>query len=122
MDKLSDEILVKLKKSITGEVKNDPVTKVLYSTDASIHKMTPLGVVFPRNLNELQRIVALADEYQVPLIPRGSGSSLAGQAIGNGLIIDCSRYLTRLVELNPEDKSAVVEPGLILDDLNRAAR
>lgn len=122
MDQLSSEIVAKLKSSITGEVKTDPITKVLYSTDASIHKIEPLGVAFPRNLDELETIVLLADRYNIPLIPRGSGSSLAGQSIGKGLIIDCSRYLNKLVGINREENTAIVEPGLILDDLNRAAK
>ena len=122
IEKLSFEILADLKNEIKGGVKTDPVTRVLYSTDASIHKIEPIGVAFPRDLDELQKIVALANEYQIPLIPRGSGSSLAGQAIGKGLIIDCSRHLTKVVDINQEERSAVVEPGLVLDDFNRAVR
>ena len=122
MNQLPQEFVEKLKSSIKGEVKTDPVTRVLYSTDASIHKIEPLGVVFPCNLEELETIVKLCDQYTIPLIPRGSGSSLAGQSIGDGLIIDCSRYLNKLVEINQEGKYVVVEPGLILDDLNRTVK
>jgi FAD/FMN-containing dehydrogenase/Fe-S oxidoreductase len=122
MDQLSSEIVSKIKSSISGEIKTDRITRVLYSTDASIHKIEPLGVVLPRTIDELETIVTLADQYQIPLIPRGSGSSLAGQSIGKGLIIDCSRYLNKLIEINREEKSAVVEPGLILDDLNCVAK
>lgn len=116
---LPTEVLDKLTRSISGEIKVDATTRILFSTDASIHKILPLGVVFPRNIDDLQSIVTIANQYKIPLIPRGSGSSLAGQSIGNGLIIDCSRYLNKLVEINIEEKTAVVEPGLILDDLNR---
>src|SRR5512137_2622490 len=122
MDELSADVLTDLRKAITGEVKSDPVTRVLYSTDASIHSIPPLGVVFPRHQDELSAIVSIADKYRIPLIPRGSGSSLAGQAIGSGLIIDCSRYLTKLVDINPDARTVTVEPGLILDDMNREAR
>ena len=122
MDELIPEIVAKLKSFITGEVKTDPVTRVLYSTDASIHKIVPMGVVFPRNIDELIPIVKLAHQYNIPLIPRGSGSSLAGQAIGSGVIIDCSRYVNKLVHINCEEQTALVEPGLILDDLNREAK
>ncbi len=121
MDELIPEVIAKLKSSITGEVKTDLITRVLYSTDASIHKIKPLGVVFPRNTDELVSIVNIASQYTIPLIPRGSGSSLAGQAIGAGLIIDCSRYINKLVQINREEQTAVVEPGLVLDDLNREA-
>jgi FAD/FMN-containing dehydrogenase/Fe-S oxidoreductase len=122
MDELIPEIVAKLESSITGEVKTDPVTRVLYSTDASIHKIVPMGVVFPRNIDELIPIVKLSNQYNIPLIPRGSGSSLAGQAVGSGVIIDCSRYVNRLVQINREEQTAIVEPGLILDDLNREAK
>jgi len=122
MAQLSSEVLSKIKSSIKGEIKTDRVTRLLYSTDASIHKIEPLGVVFPRNIDELDTIVTLAGQYQIPLIARGSGSSLAGQSIGNGLIIDCSRYLNKLIEINRDDNTAIAEPGLILDDLNKAAK
>ena len=122
MDQLSSEILSSIKNSINGEIKTDRVTRILYSTDASIHKIEPLGVVFPQNCEDIETIVALAYQYNIPLIARGSGSSLAGQSIGNGLIIDCSRYINKLIEINPDENTAVVEPGLIVDDLNRAAR
>jgi FAD/FMN-containing dehydrogenase len=82
MDDLSMEILTELRKSITGEVKTDPITRILYSTDASIHKIQPLGVAFPRNIDEINELVRIANLYNFPLIARGSGSSLAGQSIG----------------------------------------
>jgi FAD/FMN-containing dehydrogenase/Fe-S oxidoreductase len=122
MDELLPEVVAKLKSSITGEIKTDPVTKVLYSTDASIHKIEPMGVVFPRNTEELIPIVQICNQYKIPIIPRGSGSSLAGQSIGSGLIIDCSRYINKLVSISPDEQTAIVEPGLILDDLNLAAK
>jgi len=122
MDDLLPEVITKLKSSITGEIKTDPITRVLFSTDASIHKVKPLGVVFPRNTDDLIPIVNICNQYHVPLIPRGSGSGLAGQSIGNGLIIDCSRYINKLLEINPEEQTAIVEPGLILDELNRVAK
>ncbi len=122
MDELTADIAAKLKSSITGEVRTDPITRVLFSTDASIHQIEPLGVVFPRNIDELIPITQICGQYKIPIIARGSGSGLAGQSIGKGLIVDCSRYLNRLVEINPEELTATVEPGLILDDLNREAK
>jgi FAD/FMN-containing dehydrogenase/Fe-S oxidoreductase len=122
MDDLSAEIAEIIKKSITGEIKTDPISRVLYSTDASIHQIKPLGVVFPKDIDDLNAIMSISNEYNVPLVPRGSGSSLAGQAIGNGLIIDCSRYLNKSISINPEEMTAVVDPGVVLDDLNRAAK
>ena len=79
MDELIPEFIAELDNSISGEIKTDPITRVLYSTDASIHQIKPLGVVFPRDGDELMQVVSLCHQYHVPLIPRGSGSSLAGQ-------------------------------------------
>jgi FAD/FMN-containing dehydrogenase/Fe-S oxidoreductase len=120
MAEINHEFVAELQKAIRGEIKTDLITRTLFSTDASIHKIEPLGVVFPQNTDELIPIVKLCNKYHIPVIPRGSGSGLAGQAIGSGLIIDCSRYLNRLVNINTEEQTAIVEPGLILDDLNRA--
>jgi FAD/FMN-containing dehydrogenase/Fe-S oxidoreductase len=120
MDEINQDFSAELQKRISGEIKTDRITRTLYSTDASIHKIDPLGVVFPRNGDELIPIVKLCDQYQIPIIPRGSGSGLAGQAIGRGLIVDCSKYLNHLISINPEEQTATVEPGLVLDDLNRA--
>jgi FAD/FMN-containing dehydrogenase len=119
---LLPEVIAKLHSSITGEIKTDPVTRVLYSTDASIQKIEPLGVVFPHHIDELIPIVEICNQYHIPVIARGSGSGLAGQAIGAGLIVDCSRYTDHLVRVNIEEQTATVEPGLILDDLNRAVK
>lgn len=115
------EFIYKLSGSVKGEIRTDHVSRVLYSTDASIYQVEPLGVFFPRDFDEIAAVLHCADEFEVPIIPRGAGSGLAGQAIGAGLIIDCSRYLDQLIEINPEDRSAIVGPGLILSELNRAA-
>ncbi len=122
MEQLPPEFVVELKKLISGEIKTDPVSRVLFSTDASIHQIEPLGVVFPRSSDELIPIVNLCSQYGVPVIPRGSGSGLTGGCIGQGLVIDCSRYLNHLVSINPDERTAVVEPGLVLDDFNRIAK
>ncbi len=119
---LNSDITEKLSRRISGEIKTDPITRVLYSTDASIHKIEPLGVVFPRHADEVAPIVETCTEYGISVIPRGSGSGLAGQAIGRGLIIDCSLHMNRLVSINPEEQEAVVEPGMVLDDFNRLAK
>jgi FAD/FMN-containing dehydrogenase len=121
MPVLPAEFINQLRKMIVGELRTDLATRKLYSTDGSIYQIEPLGVVFPQVTDDLQAIVQAAADYKIPVLPRGSGSSLAGQAIGPALIIDCSRHLNRLVEINPEECTATVEPGLILTELNRAA-
>ncbi len=121
MSGLPPDLIDALRRTLTGEVRTDRVTRVLYSTDASIYQIEPLGVVLPRTLDDLNAAVELASRYGVPVLPRGSGSSLAGQAVGEALILDTSRYLDRIVRIDPEARTATVEPGVILADLNRAA-
>ncbi len=118
---LSPDFLGELKKRFTGDLRLDPASRVLYSTDASMYQIEPLGVAIPKTQDDLQAAVELAAKYKIPILPRGSGSSLGGQAIGEALILDCSRYLDSIIEINPKTHSAVVEPGVILADLNRAA-
>ncbi len=113
--------LIDALKNAQIEARFDLPTRILYSTDASIYQIAPLGVAFPKSLDELAGTVELAASFDIPVLARGSGSSLGGQAIGHALILDCSRYLTRILEINPEDRSAVVEPGVILSSLNKAA-
>ena len=118
---LNPDFIAELRKRFTGDIRLDLGSRVLYSTDASIYQIEPLGVVIPRTQDDLHRVVELAAKYKVPILPRGSGSSLAGQAIGEALILDCSRWLDQIVDINPESKTAMVEPGVILSTLNRAA-
>ncbi|HRQ23760.1 MAG TPA: FAD-binding oxidoreductase, partial [Anaerolineales bacterium] len=114
---MNPDFLYELRKRFTGGIRLDTASKILYSTDASIYQIEPLGVAIPKTQEDLE----LAAKYKIPILPRGSGSSLAGQAIGEALILDCSRWLDSIVEINPEEHYAVVEPGVILSNLNRAA-
>ncbi len=118
---LSPDFLNELKKRFTGDLRVDPASKALYSTDASMYQIEPLGVAIPKTQDDLQAAVELAAKYEIPILPRGAGSSLAGQAIGEALILDCSRYLDSILEIDSETHSAVVEPGVVLAVLNRAA-
>jgi len=115
------DLIADLEKAITGEVAFDLASRLLYSTDASLYQIEPLGVVFPRTLDELSAVVEIAADHQVPLLARGAGSSLAGQAVGNALVIDCSRYLDHIIEINPQEKTAKVQPGVIMSTLNQQA-
>ena len=94
---------------------------MLYSTDASIYQIEPLGVIFPRVADDLNAIVEICAREHSPIIVRGAGSGLAGQAIGRAWIVDCSRYLNRLLEIDPQARTALVEPGVVLNTLNREA-
>ncbi len=110
-----------LRKRIKGSIRIDKVSRLLYSTDASIYSIEPLGVVIPENQEDLIATVEMAAKYKIPILPRGSGSSLAGQAIGPALILDCSKFLDRIIKIDPESRTAEVEPGVILANLNREA-
>src|SRR5512136_1588500 len=106
---LHPDFVDELRRRFTGDIRNDHASRVLYSTDASIYQIEPLGVVIPRTQDDLQAAVELAAKYRVPILARGSGTSLAGQAIGEALIIDCSRWLDNLVEIDAEARTATVE-------------
>ena len=110
-----------LRSDFRGEIRNDLASRILYSTDASIYQIEPLGVVFPKTQEDLHAAVELAARYKIPILPRGSGTSLAGQAVGEALILDCSRWLDSRIEIDPEAQTALVEPGVILSKLNAAA-
>ncbi len=116
------DCLATLARRIDGDVRSDMYSRVLYSTDASIYRVLPLGVVLPRTRDEVQEIVETAAEYGVPVLPRASGSSLAGQAVNEALVIDVSRHLDGILEIHPESRRVRVEPGVVLGRLNRRLR
>jgi len=118
---LPRDFISELQKHFSGDIRLDYASRVLYSTDASIYQIEPLGVVLPKTQDDLVAVVELAAHYKIPILPRGSGSSLAGQAIGPALILDCSRYLDKIVDIDPGARTAKVEPGVVLAILNQAA-
>jgi FAD/FMN-containing dehydrogenase/Fe-S oxidoreductase len=107
---------------ITGEIHFDKISRALYATDASVYQIEPLGVVIPRSRHDLIRLVTICAEYRCPITMRGGGTSQAGQAIGPGLVVDTSKHLTTLLDLNVAERWARVEPGLVLDELNAQLR
>jgi FAD/FMN-containing dehydrogenase/Fe-S oxidoreductase len=110
-----------LRAAITGEVRFDEYSQVLYASDGSIYQARPAGVVFPRDTAEVQAAVRVAADHDVPVLPRGAGSSLAGQAVGPGcVVLDLSRYMDDLLSVDPEAKRATVQPGLVQDHLDAA--
>ena len=114
-----DDIESALKSRVSGEVKFDPFTRVLYSTDASIYQMEPVGVVIPRNVEDVLAVIQVANETGVPVLPRAGGTSLAGQTVNHAIVTDFSKYLNQIIEVNKEEQWAKVQPGIVLDDLNR---
>ncbi len=117
-NKISNSILQKLSKQIEGDLYFDHISKVLYATDASAYREMPLAVALPKSKNDLQKLVRFANTNHCSLIPRGAGTSLAGQVVGSGIIVDFSKYLNRIIEVNAEEKWARVEPGVVLSELN----
>src|SRR5829696_7143769 len=109
-----------LERTVDGEVRFDKVSRALYSTDASVYQIEPLGVVIPKSTEAVARAVNLAAKHGVPITPRGGGTSQAGQSIGAGIVLDTSKHLNRIIEINPDGKWARVEPGVVLDELNAA--
>jgi len=109
-----------LSKALKGEVSSDRLTRQLYSTDASDFYKVPLGVVIPRDVDDVCAIMEIAARHGVTIISRGGGSSLTGQTVGTGLIVDHSKYLDKILEINPEEKWVRVESGVVLDCLNAA--
>jgi len=108
-----------LRKHLQGEVRFDAASRKLYSTDASIYQIEPLGVVIPRTVADLAATVQIAGELHVPITARGGGTSLSGQSIGSGVVVDCSKYLNQLLDFDPASRVARVQPGIVLDRLNR---
>ena len=117
---IGDEALAaRLRSEIAGEVLFDPFTRGRYSTDASAYQIEPIGVAVPRSEDDLRRIVAIGNESDVPVLPRGGGSSQNGQAIGEALIVDTTKYLDSILDFSAEDRTVTVQPGVVLDHLNR---
>jgi len=99
----------------------DPMTRILYSTDASNHQVEPFGVAFPESQEQLAGLLSGANELGIPVLPRGAGTSLAGQAVGEALIIDCARHMREILAVSPEERWISAEAGVSLDRLNAAA-
>jgi FAD/FMN-containing dehydrogenase/Fe-S oxidoreductase len=110
-----------LRAALAGEVRFDTYTRHIYSTDASLYAIEPLGVAYPRDADDVVAAIEVARQFDVPVLPRGAGTSLAGQTVGRAVVLDMSRYMHRLVELDAEAGVATVQPGLIQDDLNKVA-
>jgi len=113
-------LAARLRKEFDGEVLFDRASRGRYSTDASIYQVEPIGIAIPRTETAARVALALAAEEGIPILPRGAGSSQCGQAVGAALIIDCTKYLNRILEV--EGERAIVQPGVVLDQLNAALR
>ena len=110
-----------LRKHIEGEVAFDNGSRAIYSTDSSNYRQVPIGVVIPKTVDDVVATVAVARRYGAPILARGGGTSLAGQCCNVAVVLDFSKYLNRLIYLDPDAKQATVEPGIVLDRLRNSA-
>ncbi len=116
-----DEITNLLTDRLQGEVRFDAGSRALYATDSSNYRQTPIGVVIPKSVEDVIQTVAVAREYGLPVLARGGGTSLAGQCCNVALVMDMSKYLHHILQLDPQRKIARVQPGTVLDDLRTEA-
>ena len=114
--------LKKLAEALEGELLIDNLYKSIYATDASVYRELPLAVCFPKSIADLKALIEFATSNTIGLIPRTAGTSLAGQCVGSGIVVDTSRYFNKILKIDIENKTAVVQPGVIRDDLNRQLR
>jgi FAD/FMN-containing dehydrogenase/Fe-S oxidoreductase len=117
-----NDFFADLEKHSSADIRTDLVSRMLYATDASIYRMEPLGVVIPRTADDVAATVELAAQYGVPVLPRGAGSSLAGQAVGRAVVLDLSRHLDAILEIDAEARTVRTQAGVVLDRLNAALR
>src|SRR5436309_15183602 len=111
-----------LRRAVEGDVRFDSYSRLLYSTDASMYQVEPIGVVIPRHRGDVQAAIEVANRTGTPLLPRGGGTSLTGQTVNRAIVLDFSRYMNRVLEVNEEELWARVQPGLVQDELNHHVR
>ncbi|HXH20209.1 MAG TPA: FAD-binding oxidoreductase, partial [Chitinophagales bacterium] len=107
-----------LKNSLAGELFTDSMFRSMYATDASVYRELPLAVAYPKDENDIKKLIDFARREKLSLIPRTAGTSLAGQCVGSGIVVDVSRHMNGILEVNEKQKWVRVQPGVIRDELN----
>ena len=115
---IDPQLFEELSKELHGEFYHDKLMKVLYATDASVYKEMPLAVAIPKDQHDLQALISFVDQHQLSIIPRAAGTSLAGQVVGDGIIVDISKFFNKIIEYNKEESWVRVQPGVVRDQLN----
>ena len=118
MTGISDKIQ-KLESKFSGDIFTDESTRIMYSTDASAYREIPVAVVYPKTKQDIKLLISFASQNNTSIIPRTAGTSLAGQVVGGGIIADVSRYMTKILEINTKERWVLVQPGVVLEELNR---
>ena len=113
------KLFISLKNSLDGELYFDKLHKTIYATDASAYRIFPTAVALPKNEKDLKKLVHFAKENNTSLTLRTAGTSLAGQAVGSGIIVDVSKYFTKILSFDEQNKTVTVQPGVIRDKLNQ---
>ena len=116
---IQKKIFFSLKDKLSGDLYTDKTHLILYSTDASSYREMPIAVCLPKTEKDIHEIIKFANTYNLPIIPRGAGTSLAGQVVGSGIIVDVSKYMNKIIELNEKNHWVIVEPGVNLFNLNK---
>ena len=112
-------LFIKLAASLEGEFFYDDTMRTLYATDASVYKEYPLAVCYPKTKKDIQSLIQFAHQHKTSLIPRTAGTSLGGQVVGGGIVVDVSKYFDKILEVNKDEKYCIVQPGVVRDELNR---
>src|SRR4029077_12486737 len=119
---LQAHLAARLRRETRGEVLFSRADRGRYATDASLYQIEPVGVLVPRTIEDVATAMAIARESGVPVLARGGGTSQCGQTVNQALVIDCSKYLRNVLEIDPERRRAMVEPGIVLGHLNAALK
>ena len=115
---IMDERLQQLAAQLDGALHFDRLHKALYATDASVYRKTPLAVAFPKTVNDIKKLIKFAVDEGTSLIPRTAGTSLAGQCVGDGIVVDVSKHFTQIISLDEKARTVKVQPGVVRDELN----
>lgn len=116
---MNKNLFTDLRNSLAGGLHTDELSRALYATDASVYRKVPLAVAFPKDESDITKLIFFAKQHHVGLIPRTAGTSLAGQCVGDGLVVDVSKHMTQILHLDKERKTVTVQPGVIRDELNQ---
>ena len=116
---IDDHLKNLIKSEIEGEVYFDDVTREIYSTDASIYRIVPLCVVTPKTIKDIKNLVQISNEYGIPILPRGGGSSLSGQTVNKAIVIDFTKHINKVVDVDKNSMTAIAQPGITIDRLNQ---
>ena len=116
---MNKNLLLDLGNLLEGQLLSDNLTKALYATDASVYRKIPLAVIYPKTADDIKKVISFANEHKVGLIPRTAGTSLAGQCVGEGIVVDVSRHLNQIISFDENRKQITVQPGVVRDELNQ---